>query len=918
MLDPMNFPVAWWGLALLGILLFTANGAAAEAGARSLQSLPAARFQFGGFAGRRIQANIENWLLPAPLANPGLFEMFALRDRDPAPKLVPWAGEFAGKYLISAIQALRMSTDAELERTAREMIKRLIASQAEDGYLGPFRKEERLLGHWDLWGHYHCLLALLMWHEQTEDTAALDCARRAGDLVCRTFLGTGKRAFDAGSDEMNLSIIHALGWLHRVTREVRYLQMIRELEKDWERGGDFLRAGLEGKEFFQTPRPRWESLHSLQGLAELWLITGDEKYRRAFEHHWRSIARWDLRNTGGFSSGEQATGNPYAPSAIETCCSIAWMALSCDMLNLTGDSRAADALELATFNAWAGAQHPSGRWCAYSTPMDGMREASAHSIVFQSRHGTPELNCCSVNGPRGWGMLSEWAVMAAPDGYAVNWFGPFEASLGSGESLRVEGEYPVEAGAAIIAGFERELALAIRIPEWSENTSVRLNGEPLAESLAGAPQPGRYLAIHRAWRKGDRVDLQFDLRPRAVPGAKEAVEKVSVYCGPVLLAWDQKFNSFDETGLPALDAARLAEAQRVAVPEPEGVMGSVLQPLVLLDVPAAKGRMRLCDFASAGASGTRYRSWLAATNSAPAPVVTRFPRDGISVARGTVAFRWTAPQYGTMQALEIAEDENFSKIILARANLDSRETLVELGSEIEAERWHYWRIVSRNESGMTASSRPFARFKIDPNLPRAAETLAAPRRAGPKMELLRASLHEDPEPEFGELRNARDWKKVADGTGLSLNGVDQRLVYGIGAWPEENYSVSLLFRLRELPEKRLGQVVSAWAGPQDDPLRAVIENGRLFARLEAAGGFSTEGVPVTAGKWHKLAVVKSGSSLLLYLDGKKRASCMVPEYIATRATDFALGGNPHFTGNEFLAADFAELAFYPFALQFHE
>ena len=70
------------------------------------------------------------------------------------------------------------------------------------------------------------------------------------------------------------------------------------------------------------PKPRWESLHDVQGLVELYQITGEERYRRAFENLWRSILRWDRRNTGGFSSGEQATGDPYAPTAIETCCTL--------------------------------------------------------------------------------------------------------------------------------------------------------------------------------------------------------------------------------------------------------------------------------------------------------------------------------------------------------------------------------------------------------------------------------------------------------------------------------------------------------------------------------------------------------------------------------------------------------------------
>ena len=43
-----------------------------------------------------------------------------------------------------AVQAMRMTPGREVEPTARWVVERLIASQAEDGYLGPFKKEERL------------------------------------------------------------------------------------------------------------------------------------------------------------------------------------------------------------------------------------------------------------------------------------------------------------------------------------------------------------------------------------------------------------------------------------------------------------------------------------------------------------------------------------------------------------------------------------------------------------------------------------------------------------------------------------------------------------------------------------------------------------------------------------------------------
>src|SRR4029079_6255926 len=134
------------------------------------------------------------------------------------------------------------------------------------------------------------------------------------------------------------------------------------------------------------------------------------------EHIWWSIAEGDRHNTGGFSSGEAATGSPYDSGAIETCCTVAWMALSVDMLRLTGNPVVADELEWSAWNAALGAQHPSGRWWTYNTPMDCQRTASARAIVFQALAGSPELNCCSVNGPRSLCLLADWAVMYSADG----------------------------------------------------------------------------------------------------------------------------------------------------------------------------------------------------------------------------------------------------------------------------------------------------------------------------------------------------------------------------------------------------------------------------------------------------------------------------------------------------------------------
>jgi len=76
-----------------------------------------AHFDFGGCIGQRVEANLRHWLLTAPRANPAMLEILRRRDAQPPPNVVDFAGEFVGKYLISAIQGRRMTDDPALDAT---------------------------------------------------------------------------------------------------------------------------------------------------------------------------------------------------------------------------------------------------------------------------------------------------------------------------------------------------------------------------------------------------------------------------------------------------------------------------------------------------------------------------------------------------------------------------------------------------------------------------------------------------------------------------------------------------------------------------------------------------------------------------------------------------------------------------------
>jgi uncharacterized protein len=608
---------------------------------------------FGGRIGEYLAALTDQWLLVAPKANPAMLEMFRDRDAPPYRQMVPWAGEFAGKYLTGAVQVLRATGDPRLRAFLEDFVRRLIGFQAEDGYLGPWPKAHRLTNFdplqaekgmptWDTWGHYHVMLGLLLWHEETGDSAALEAASRIGDLLCARYLDQPEqRLVDTGSTEMNLAPVHSLCLLYKRTGTQRYLdmalQIVNEFAAEGPEGplaGDYLREALAGREFYEMPKPRWESLHPIMALAELYYITGEAEYRLAFEQIWHSIVRHDRHNNGGFSSGEKASGNPYDRAPIETCCTIAWIALSVEMLRLTGDSTVADEIELSTLNSVVGMHSSTGRWATYNTPMDGVRRASAHSIVFQAREGSPELNCCSVNSPRGFGMLSDWAVMHEQNATApvlvVNYYGPsvIKTRLGSGAgdqasmvvTLTQKTDYPVSG--RVVLGVDTaaasEFTLKLRIPSWSARTRVSLNGNAVTDVT-----PGRYLLLTRTWRAGDEVVVDLDTSLRLGDGERECAGLTSIYHGPLLLAYDRRYNlAVAQEGAPRVrDYDEWKPQNNELLPMPllgaPGLEGKPVEwdewlpPLLLLEFETEEGvPVRLCDFGSAGEAGTLYRSWL--------------------------------------------------------------------------------------------------------------------------------------------------------------------------------------------------------------------------------------------------------------------------------------------------------------------
>lgn len=162
--------------------------------------------------------------------------------------------------------------------------------------------------------------------------------------------------------QINLAVLHVIGNLYRRTGTERYITLIRRIEEDVQTDGDWLRKGTNGVPYHKFPGggTRRESLHIVQRLVELYRITGKERYKQAVVNLWKNLRDFDRHPSGAFSTHKSAHGTVYEKGPIETCRSVAWEALTIDVLKLTGYSTVADELELTTWNQVLSAQHPSG------------------------------------------------------------------------------------------------------------------------------------------------------------------------------------------------------------------------------------------------------------------------------------------------------------------------------------------------------------------------------------------------------------------------------------------------------------------------------------------------------------------------------------------------------------------------------
>jgi DUF1680 family protein len=270
--------------------------------------------------------------------------------------------------------------------------------------------------------------------------------------------------------------------------------------------------------------------------------SGDRRHLEAVEKNYRLVMGEYGQQPGGmFGADENIRPGATDPrQAAETCSMVEFMHTHEAMLKITGETRYADRCEEIAFNSLAASMTPDLRGLHYLTAPNLISCDSSGEHDFQNKGTLISFNpwayrCCQHNVAFGWPYFAEHLWLATSDnGLAAVLYAPSEvkAKVADGEevSITVDTCYPFGDFIDFTVWTESPVRfpLYLRIPDWSDNAAVFLNGKKQVVVLPA----GFYIVLDRRWRNGDQVRLDFSPKI-TVKTWEKAGNAVSVRRGPL-------------------------------------------------------------------------------------------------------------------------------------------------------------------------------------------------------------------------------------------------------------------------------------------------------------------------------------------------------------------------------------------------
>lgn len=423
--------------------------------------------------------------------------------------------------------------DKNMLDEAKIWIEAILNSQREDGNFGPYTEVN---GSQDFWPNMIALWILQSYYEYTGDKRVVDFMTRYFHFQLTVpderFLKSYWENSRGGNN------LWSVVWLYNRTGDRKLLELAEKIHRNT---ANWCKA---------TELPNWHNVNVAQGCREpatYYLFAGDKKLLEA-SYNVQSLVRRAFGQVPGgmFGADENARIGFFDPrQGTETCGFAEQMASDEIMLLITGDPYWAENCEDIAFNSYPAAFMPDYKSLRYITaPNMVMSDSENHKPGIDNAGPFLAMNpfssrCCQHNHGFAWPYYAEHLILATPDnGAAAVLFNTCDASIkvadGKEIVIRETTDYPFDTRIGFVMEMKDDgvnFPFYIRIPKWTRNATVKVNGQDMDEDL----QAGKYLCIDREWKNGDRVEVDF---PMEVSVRTWQVNKnsVSVDYGPLTLS----------------------------------------------------------------------------------------------------------------------------------------------------------------------------------------------------------------------------------------------------------------------------------------------------------------------------------------------------------------------------------------------
>ena len=421
--------------------------------------------------------------------------------------------------------------DKKMTAEAMTWINATLASQRPDGSFGPVNMQGDKP---ELWAQMIMLETLISYYEHSADKRVLQLMTRY--FQWQLTIPDDKLLTDYWENSRGGDNLYCVLWLYNRTGDTFLLDLAHKLHRNtanWHQ---------------DSTLPNWHNVNIAECFREpatYYMLTGDSTMLQASYNNQRLIRRTFGQVPGGMFGSDEISRMGYIDprQGVETCGMVEQMASDQIMLRFTGDPSWADNCEDVAFNTYPAAVMPDFKALRYFTaPNMSQSDSRDHHPSISNNGPFLAMNpfssrCCQHNHAQGWPYYSENLVYATPDnGIAAIMYAACTADVlvANGKKITITEatHYPFDEHITFtIDKGSAHFPFYLRIPHWTRQAEVRVNGQPVDTEPVG----GKYLVIEREWKRGDTVTLRL---PMHLSLRQWQVNKnsVSVDYGPLTLS----------------------------------------------------------------------------------------------------------------------------------------------------------------------------------------------------------------------------------------------------------------------------------------------------------------------------------------------------------------------------------------------